>query len=36
MKNACDIVPDLPVVTDITDMHVPTRPACLMCCGCLL
>jgi len=27
-----DIVSDLPVVTD---MHVPTRPACLMCCGCL-
>jgi len=27
-----DIVQDLPVVID---MHVPTRPACLMCCGCL-
>jgi len=34
MKNAfcSDIVQDLPVVTD---MHAPTRPACLMCCGCL-
>jgi len=27
-----DIVQDLPIVTD---MHVPTRPACLLSCGCL-
>jgi len=27
-----DIVPDIPV---LTDMHVLTWPACLICCGCL-